>query len=80
MSADRTENVGAGALFKNHRKEKPSHPDYRGDITILGDKYRLAGWVKEGKRGKYLSIVARPDDEEHKPALAAIPADADIPF
>jgi uncharacterized protein (DUF736 family) len=55
-------NVGAGALFKNDRKEKPSQPDYRGDITILGEKYRLAGWVKETKKGgKYLSIVARPD-------------------
>lgn len=78
--SDRPENVGAGALFKNDCKEKPNQPDYRGDITILGEKYLLAGGVKEGKRGKYLSIVARADDEERKPALAAMPADADIPF
>jgi hypothetical protein len=60
---DRPENVGAGALFRNDRKEKPSHPDYRGDITILGETYLLAGWIKEGKRGKYLSISARLDEQ-----------------
>jgi hypothetical protein len=59
-----SENVGAGALFKNDRKEKPTQPDYRGDITISGQKYLLAGWVKETKKGgKYLSIAARPDEQ-----------------
>src|SRR5262249_25440560 len=43
--SDRPENVGAGALFKNDCKEKPNQPDYRGDITILGEKYLLAGGV-----------------------------------
>jgi hypothetical protein len=31
---DDPEAAGTGALFKNDRKEKPSHADYRGDITI----------------------------------------------
>jgi hypothetical protein len=66
--SDRPENVGAGVLFKNDRKEKPNQPDYRGDITILGEKYLLAGWIKDGKRGKYLSIVARPDEQEREQA------------
>ena len=66
--SDRPENVGAGALFKNDRKEKPSQPDYRGDVTILGEKYLLAGWIKQGKKGKYLSIVARPDEQERPEA------------
>jgi uncharacterized protein (DUF736 family) len=62
---DRPENVGAGALFKNDRKEKATHPDYRGDVTILGEKYLLAGWIKETKKGsKYLSISVRPDLHE----------------
>jgi hypothetical protein len=41
--SDRPENVGSGALIKSDRKEKPSHLNYRGDITILGETYRLAG-------------------------------------
>ena len=77
--SDRPENVGAGALFRNDRKEKPSQPDYRGDITILGEKYLLAGWIKEGKRGKYLNIVARPDEQEREQAPQECASDA-IPF
>ena len=34
---DRPDNVGAGALIRNDRKKKPSQPDYRGDVTILGE-------------------------------------------
>jgi hypothetical protein len=49
----------AGALFRNPRKEKDSQPDYNGDVTIGGVKYRLAGWLKESKSGKkFLSLAA----------------------
>jgi hypothetical protein len=48
----------SGALFRNDRKEKEAHPDYRSVITIAGVKYWLSGWIKEGKRSKYLSLAA----------------------
>ena len=35
-----------------------------GDITIEGRKFWLSGWIKEGARGKFLSISARPADEK----------------
>jgi hypothetical protein len=72
-----------GALFRNTRKTEDSYwPDYHGDLVVEGVKYRLAGWVKEGKRGKYLSLAAQLDlhaDEERKP-VAPAPTNADIPF
>jgi hypothetical protein len=37
------EDVGNGALFKNDKKEKPTHPDYRGDVTIHGRKFWASG-------------------------------------
>ena len=40
--SDMPEDAGTGALFKNDRKEKPSHPDYRGNAMIKGKKF----WVK----------------------------------
>ena len=53
-----------GALFKNDRKERDTHPDYRGDVTIDGRKYWLNGWVKETKDGKkYLSLSAKPAEQ-----------------
>ena len=36
---EKQEDAGKGALFKNDKKEKPSHPDYKGDVTIKGRKF-----------------------------------------
>jgi hypothetical protein len=72
----------SGSISKNTRKEKPSHADYNGSIVIEGRKYWLNGWVKDGEKGKFLSLSVRPADEgncaaKRKPAAA----DADgIPF
>jgi hypothetical protein len=60
---NKPEDVGSGALFKNDRKEKPSHPDYRGDCTIEGMKFWVSGWIKEGKSGKYMSLAFRRADD-----------------
>lgn len=70
--ADRPEDAGTGALFKNDRKEKPTHPDYRGDCTIHGKKFWMSAWIKEGQKGKYMSVAFRPTEEaNHKPPAAA---------
>jgi hypothetical protein len=50
------DNEKRGVLFKNNRKEKDSHPDYNGTITIEGVEYYLSAWVKEGKNGKFFSL------------------------
>jgi len=46
-----------GALFKNLKKEKETHPDYKGDATIEGKRYWVNAWVNASKKGtKYFSL------------------------
>jgi hypothetical protein len=83
------DNTNRGALFRNDRKEKDSHPDYTGNINVDGVDYWLSAWLKEGKRGKFFSISIklkeiRPPEETVKAAAhgAAMGDDLDdsIPF
>jgi hypothetical protein len=72
---------GQGALFKNDRKEKPAHPDYRGDLRVEGIDFKLAGWVKETRDGrKFLSLSAMPKEAQRPiPEKSTEMAD-EIPF
>ena len=74
----------SGSLSKNTRKEKPSHADYAGSIVIEGRKYWLNGWIKDGEKGKWLSLSAKPAEEpKAKPPprdYQRPPPDEDIPF
>ena len=85
------DNSNTGFLARNTKKEKPTHPDYRGTITVTAPgTYYLSGWVKEGKPGskmdgqKFFSLaltpaeerpVRRPEPRRQEPDL-----NDDIPF
>jgi hypothetical protein len=52
----------SGTLFKNDRKEKETHADYRGEIRIDGRDYWLSCWIKDGQKGKFFSLSAKLKD------------------
>jgi hypothetical protein len=82
-----------GALFMNRNKTSDKQPDVSGDVEISMDllkvlvtlakegqplKMRMAGWVKEGRSGKFYSISLSENKASNpKPKVAL---DDDIPF
>ncbi len=50
----------SGALFKNDRKQKETHPDYKGDAKIDGVAYEIGAWLKPGKKGTFMSLSFKP--------------------
>lgn len=55
------DNTNRGALFKNNRKEKDTHPDYNGTINVGGVDYYLNAWLKESKKDgkKFFSLSVK---------------------
>lgn len=53
-----------GALFKNEKREKDTHPHATGAAMIDGVEYWVSAWTKEGKNGKYQSLAFKPKDKQ----------------
>lgn len=80
----------SGSLFKNDRKEQPNHPDYTGTVMVNGVELWISAWLKDGQRGKFMSIAFKPKEataNSHKAASSQSygggPVDLDgdsIPF
>lgn len=61
-------------LFINDKGDNPKRPDRTGTATINGVKYRLAGWIRNGPKGKFLSGSIKPDDQpRQQPAAKELP-------
>ncbi len=47
---------GQGSLFRNNKDGNEKRPDYRGQVNINGTFYDVSGWIKEGQKGKWMSL------------------------
>lgn len=69
------------AIWKNDRKEKDSHPDYKGNGTIDGVEYWVKAWAKKGDanpNAPLLSIRVTPKEQQAQPVKQVPAADFDI--
>lgn len=71
----------SGTLFKNERKTATNHPDYQGSWKDAnGKEWQLAAWLKDGKKGKFMSLSASEKTAKlDQPKLGSTPVD-DLPF
>jgi uncharacterized protein (DUF736 family) len=72
----------SGSLFRNDRKEKETHPDYKGACLVNGVKMEIAAWIKERNDGsKFMSLrFEEPRERTAAPKKPADEMDSDIPF
>jgi uncharacterized protein (DUF736 family) len=60
------DNTNRGVLFKNDRKEQDNHPDYKGSINVDGVEFWLSAWIKQGDKGKFMSLSIKPKEQRHQ--------------
>lgn len=72
----------SGTLGKNDKREKSTHPEYKGQAIIDGTAYWISAWVKESQYGKFFSLSFKPKDENPSaPSPSGIEEmEDDIPF
>ena len=62
------DNTNRGAIWPNRKKEKDTHPDFKGEINIEGKEYWVSAWKKQpGAHDKApsLSISVTSKDDVH---------------
>jgi len=75
---DTNQRDNSGVLFKNDKREKESHPHYKGNIRVNGQEYWLSAWIKEGKNGKFMGLALSPKEETAQTPQAKAKPKADF--
>lgn len=70
----------SGVLFKNDKRTNELSPEYTGNITVNGEKLRLAAWVKEKDGRKYFSLKISEQTEMKNQSQRKVEFDDEIPF
>lgn len=52
-----------GALFSNRdKKTSENFPDYGGSLNVDGKEYFISAWLKDGPKGKFMSLSVKPKE------------------
>jgi hypothetical protein len=87
--ADYQQKPNTGAIFKNKKKEKDTHPEYKGTIDVDGVAKEISLWVKKSKAGEsYFSVqisepwkpTQQPKQEPKRETLSSHVEDSSEPL
>jgi hypothetical protein len=71
---------GSFSLFKNDRKEKDTHPDYKGDgLALDGTPIWVSAWIKKGAKGSFMSCSIQAKEAKPKTELTQSYQADDLP-
>lgn len=71
----------SGSLFVNKKREKPSHPNARGDAMIDGKLYEVSAWTKTDRNGqKWQSLAFRPKESPPSSQDGPLDFEDDVPW
>lgn len=67
MSNSQYDDTNRGALFKNSRKTKDSHPNMTGRINVEGKEYWISAWTKTDRSGnRFQSLSVSPVETDNR--------------
>ena len=56
----------SGNLFKNTDTDHDTDRDYRGELNVEGREFWVSDWVKNGKKGKFLSLAVKLKEQARR--------------
>ena len=65
------DNKNRGAIWKNEKKEKDTHPDFTGSLNVDGIEFWVSAWRRKpdaGPKSPALSFSIKPKETDEKPA------------
>ena len=60
------DNTNRGAIWRNEKKEKDTHPDFTGSLDVDGVQYWVSAWKRKedaGPKSPALSFSVKPKEE-----------------